>query len=346
MAIAALNWIKSLSAPVAWFGMILGMGMSLSVSAHEIRPASLVITERSAESYDVVWKQPVVGTMAIHLVPHLSSGALDRAPDQFIAAPGFLIKSWSISGGAALDGQTVIIEGLEHTVTDTLLRVNSLDGREINAVIRPSAPEFLLSLSGPKGVAVPAYLALGVEHILTGADHLMFVFGLLLLVGIKWRIAGVVTAFTLAHSITLALAALGYIHVEPSVVEALVALSIIFVAAELIPRPGKPPTLTQRQPWLIAFAFGLLHGLAFAGALAEVGLPKDAALFALFTFNLGVELGQLIFVVAAIGAIMVLRRIPMFAAGSLHHRLAQVPAYGIGAAASYWFIERMVAVYF
>ena len=202
----------------------------------------------------------------------------------------------------------------------------------------------VLALAGPRGLAVPAYLALGVQHILTGVDHLMFVLGLLLLIGPTWQLVKTVSAFTVAHSLTLALAALGFLHFPSAVIEALVALSIVFVACELVRPADAPPTLTRRRPWLIAFIFGLLHGLAFAGALAEVGLPGGAAPQALFLFNVGVEIGQLLFIGAALAAIAGLRALgralkfdaPAFA------RVA--PAYVIGGSAAAWLIERVFAV--
>ena len=182
-------------------------------------------------------------------------------------------------------------------------------------------------------------------HILTGPDHLMFVLGLLLLSGIGWRIVKVISAFTVAHSITLALAALGYIHFPSAVIEALVALSIVFVAFELVPRPDAPPSLTRRFPWLIAFVFGLLHGMAFAGALAAIGLPARAAPQALLLFNLGVELGQLMFIAGTIGVIFALRwvraRVPLDTA--MVARLA--PAYAIGGCAMFWLFDRLAAAY-
>jgi hypothetical protein len=201
-----------------------------------------------------------------------------------------------------------------------------------------------LALAAPRGLKIPAYVTLGVGHILTGFDHLMFVLGLLLLIGPNWRLVKAVTAFTVAHSLTLALAALGFVHFPSAIIEALVALSIVFVACELVPLPGRPETLTHRHPWLIAFTFGLLHGLAFAGALAEVGLPKGAEPAALFLFNVGVEIGQLTFIAVAIGAIWALRwlrkRLP-----AITPEFARVaPAYVIGSCAAFWLIERIFAV--
>jgi hydrogenase/urease accessory protein HupE len=337
--------IRAAKAWWAALAMLVWLAAPAPAQAHEVRPALLQITETGPGAYEVLWKQPLVGEMGLHLVPHLSSGAIERQPDHSSSAPGFLIRTWRVQGAAALDGQTITIEGLAQTVTDVLVRVSAADGRTINAVVRPAQPTLKLQLSGPTGTALPAYLTLGIEHILTGIDHLAFVLGLLLLIGPSWRVVKAITAFTVAHSITLALAALGFIHFPIAVIEALVALSIVFVAAELLPLPGRPETLTRQRPWLIAFIFGLLHGLAFAGALAQIGLPPKAAPMALLLFNLGVEIGQVAFIVLAIAAILALRwlRARIHLDSAPFARLA--PAYVIGGFSAYWFIDRLLTAF-
>jgi len=314
----------------------------LAARAHEVRPALLQIVQTAPGDYDVVWKQPTVGDMAVHLVPHLSGGALEAPPAVDDAEIGYRTKSWHVRHATSLDGQTVSIEGLPLSVTDVLLRITTPDGHEVSAVLRPAAPEQRLTLSGPKGIAVPGYLRLGVEHILTGFDHLLFVLGLLLLIGPNWRVVKAISAFTVAHSLTLALAALGYVRFPSAVIEALVALSIVFVACELAPG-GRPDTLTRRRPWLIAFTFGLLHGLAFAGALSQIGLPPKATPAALFLFNVGVELGQLLFIVAAIVAMRLFDLVSRRWTWPTTAWARAAPAYVIGGLASYWLIERALA---
>lgn len=324
--------------------LLLALLVPRLAAAHEVRPALIQITEAGPGRYDVVWKQPMVGDMTIHMDPHLSSGTIDREPASEEVQPGFVVRTWHVAGGPPLDGQTVTIEGLSQTVTDVLMRVTTADGKVVNDVIRPADPSRKLALAAPAGLRIPAYLRLGIEHILTGVDHLMFVLGLLLLIGPNWRLVKAVSAFTVAHSITLALAALGFVRFPSAIIEAMVALSIVFVACELVPLPGRPETLTRKHPWLIAFTFGLLHGLAFAGALAEVGLPRGAEPQALLLFNIGVEIGQLLFIGAALVAIAALRAVsrrlridsPVFA------RVA--PAYIIGGFAAFWLIERALAV--
>ena len=308
--------------------------------AHEVRPALLQITETAPKVYEVTWKQPMVGDLAIHLVPHLSSGALDHAPDSEDAQQGFRIKLWRLKN-AVLDGQTLSIEGLSASVTDVLLRVETKSGKRIDTVMRPAQSNYTFNLSGPKGIAVPGYLRMGVEHILTGFDHLLFVFGLFLLVGPSWRLVKAITAFTVAHSITLGLAALGFIHFPSAVIEALVALSIVFVAWELVQGPASR-SLAYRYPWMIAFTFGLLHGLAFAGALADVGLPQGEAPLALLLFNVGVEIGQLSFIAVVVFAAKLMQRLPAWRSAESLPFARIAPAYVIGALATYWLIERIV----
>jgi len=322
--------------------LMLALLIPAGAKAHEVRPALLQITQTAPGDYDVTWKQPTVGEMAVHLVPHLSSGALDAEPARDDAEIGFRTRTWHVRHAAPLDGQTVSIEGLPLSVTDVLVRVTLPGGREVDGLLRPAAPEMKLSLSAPQGIAVPGYLRLGVEHFLTGFDHLLFVLGLLLLTGPNWRVVKAVSAFTVAHSITLALAALGYVHFPSAVIEALVALSIVFVACELAPG-GDPDTLTKRHPWLIAFAFGLLHGLAFAGALTQIGLPPKATPLALFLFNVGVEIGQLMFIAVAIAAMKLVEVVGRNWAWRQSAWARAAPAYAIGGLASYWLIERALA---
>ena len=315
--------------------------------AHEVRPGYLEIRETAPARFVLTWKQPVMGDVAIRLEPRLSNGWLDRRADEDFISPAFRIRTWRVSSAAPdpLAGQTLRIDGLERSITDVIVDVRLADGRAFETIVKPEEPSARLAFGRVGGLAVPAYFELGVEHILTGIDHLMFVLGLLLLVGIDWRLVKAITAFTAAHSLTLAASALGLVHVNSAVIEALVALSIVFVASELMNKMRGQGGLTTRWPWLIAFVFGLLHGFAFAGALAEVGLPKDAIPASLLLFNLGVEAGQLLFVGAAILVILALRpvrlRLPVAS-----DRFGQALApYAIGGFAAFWFIERTVAAF-
>lgn len=312
---------------------------------HEVRPAYLQIDETAPGRYAIAWKQPVVSDMALHLVPHLSAGWLETPPATVFVTPLYRIETWNLSARATLAGQTLVIEGLERSITDVLVRANVKGEKPFQAILHHDAPSLVFAFDGAEGLQLPAYLLLGVEHILTGPDHLCFVLGLMLLVGLRWRLIKAITAFTVAHSLTLAAAALGFVHFPSAVIEALVAMSILFLATELVHARQGHVGLTMRYPWLIAFTFGLLHGLAFAGALADVGLPPNAIPEALFLFNVGVELGQLMFIAAAAAAMLVLawlsRRLPRW----WEALRGEIPPYAIGSFAAFWFIERLATVF-
>jgi hydrogenase/urease accessory protein HupE len=312
--------------------------------AHEIRPAYFEIAQAGDAQYTVTWKQPVVGDMALPLAPRLSNGWIDGPPGDAFATPGFLIKTWTVDSAAPLAGATLSIGGLAQTHLDVLAVVRLKDGVVHQVILTPDHSSATLDAGGPTGLPVPAYLRLGIEHILTGPDHLSFVFGLLLLIGLRWELLKAITAFTVAHSITLAASALNLVRPHPPVIETLVALSIVFLAVELL-RPAERMTLARRAPWIIAFVFGLMHGFAFAGALADVGLPQGAIPMALFLFNLGVEIGQLIFVAAAIVAMQACGVLATRLDSQWRPALRAVPAYGIGIFAAYLFIDRIAAVF-
>jgi hydrogenase/urease accessory protein HupE len=307
-------------------------------SAHEVRPAYLEVTERADGRADVLWKQPSMGAMAIRLVPHISGGLLERPPSSVSTAPNFEIRAWRglKPGPQGIDGRTVTIEGLDRTITDVLVVVTLKTGDSVQEVLRPQNPSLALHIA-KTGMAVPAYLTLGIEHILTGIDHLSFVLGLLLLVHGRVNLFKTITAFTIAHSITLAATTLHLITVQPSLIEALVAFSILFVAVELVHLYQGREGLTVRFPWVIAFTFGLLHGSAFAGALKEIGLPPNDIPLSLLLFNVGVELGQLLFVAAIMALGWLISKLPR----ALPAWTRWVPPYAIGGFAGFWFLERL-----
>jgi hydrogenase/urease accessory protein HupE len=312
--------------------------------AHEVRPAYVEISAR-ADGYRVVWKQPLASLSTTPLTLRLSGGALDGRPSQVERSAAYQVLTWDVSTPTPpLDGQRLQIEGLDRGITDALVRIVSPAGATATYRLTPDAPALTVATgANPGGGSLPvaAYLPLGVEHILLGFDHLLFVLGLLLIVGHGRRLLWTITAFTVAHSLTLALAALGVVTVPAALVEAAIALSIVFVAVEVVNLWRGRPGLSTRWPWAVAFAFGLLHGLGFASALADIGLPPDAVAPALLLFNVGVELGQLAFVAVAVLVVAALRdRLPP--------RLAVArwcAPYAIGGLAAYWFIERAVSVF-
>jgi hydrogenase/urease accessory protein HupE len=228
---------------------------------------------------------------------------------------------------------------LEATLTDALVRVTFLDGSTWVQRLTPRQPASLIPARPSAWSVAGTYLALGVEHILTGIDHLLFVLALLLLTKGPWRLVKTVTAFTVAHSVTLALATLGIVHVPSRPVEAVIALSIVFVAAEIVQARRGRAGLAARMPWIVAFIFGLLHGFGFAGTLSAIGLPEGQIPMALLFFNLGVEVGQLLFVAAVLALVAGARRIPM----AWPRWAGLVPPYAIGSLAMFWVIQRVAA---
>jgi hydrogenase/urease accessory protein HupE len=247
------------------------------------------------------------------------------------------IQTWRLRIAAPLRGQQVRIDGLAGTMTDALVRIEFADGSSWVQRLTPGQPAATIP-TRPSALGVAGlYLQLGIEHILTGIDHLLFVLALLMIAGPTWRLVKTITAFTVAHSITLAAATLGFVYVPSRPVEAAIALSIVFVAAEIVHLRHGRVGLAARMPWIVAFTFGLLHGFGFAGALSEVGLPQGHIPVALLFFNIGVEIGQLLFVGAVLTVVAGLRR-----ARVPYPRWAElIPPYAIGIVATFWVIQRV-----
>jgi len=317
---------------------LLGAGVA---GAHEVRPGYLEIQQTAAETYDVLWKVPGKGELRLGIYARMPENCEALRPPSTRTVGGAYLDRWTVVCPGGLTGETITIDGLASTLTDVLVRLERLDGTTQVELLAPKAPSFVVEAAqGWLGIA-GTYLRLGVEHILKGIDHLLFVLALLILVEGRRRLIGTVTAFTVAHSLTLAAATLGFVHVPQQPVEAVIALSIVFVAGEIAhgyQSQGGRPGLAQRWPWIVAFIFGLLHGFGFAGALTEIGLPEQAIPLALLFFNVGVEVGQLLFIAAMLLLLALGKRasIPQPAWAW------RVPAYGIGALAMFWTIERVV----
>lgn len=315
--------------------LVLGGG---PLAAHETRPAYLEIVEEADGGARVVWREPLAGEYVLALAPWLSSGWLDRKPTRQWASAESATRVWDIAPPREpVGGQTLRIDGLERTITDVLVRIRHASGRETTTLLRPVSRELRIPAEGARGgLTVPAYFRLGLEHIFTGWDHLLYLFGLLLLIDGWRRLLAAISAFTVAHSLTLAAASLGLVRLDPAAVEAAIALSILYVAVELAHRARGEPGLAQQRPWLVAFGFGLLHGFGFAGALRDVGVPRETLVPALLSFNLGIEAGQLLFAAAALAVLYLASRLaPAWRASALW-----LAPHAIGAIAAFWFIER------
>lgn len=324
---------------------VAAIALALPAVAHRLSPAFFGLTETAADVFDVQWKVSISGGLAAVLEPQVPDGCTLRESVRTYVVDDVRFQHAALDCPGGVGGRAFTVTGLEATQTDVLLRVAYLDGSASNQRLTPDEPSVTIPARPSTFEVVQTYVTLGVEHILLGIDHLLFVLALLLLVRGVGRLVATVTAFTVAHSITLGAATLGFVHVPSAPVEAVIALSILFLASELARRAAGADAagadLTARFPWLVAFAFGLLHGFGFAGALSEVGLPASAVPLALLFFNVGVELGQLVFIAAVFGFAYLVRA----AATRVPAVWQKAVAYGIGSVAAFWVIERTLAVF-
>jgi len=320
-----------------------------TASSHEVRPGYLEMIEINPQTWDVLWKVPAKNDKRLALYVGFPAHCTESEPSsRFIG--GAYIERWRVSCESSLYGEILTIKGLPGTRTDVLARILRLDDTSQTQRLTPGTPAFEVTRTETWTQVALTYAGLGVEHILLGIDHLLFVLALLFLVGNWPRLIGTVTAFTLAHSLTLAAATLGWVRVPQSPVEAVIALSIVLVATEIIHKQQGRPGLAARMPWVVAFVFGLLHGFGFAGALIEIGLPQTAIPIALAFFNIGVELGQLMFIAAVFLVFLVLHKIldrskSQASEGTwmIADRFSKSASYVIGTLAAFWLFERTLA---
>lgn len=312
--------------------------LSTSARADELRPGYLELTQKDAAHWQMIWKAPVLGGLATRSRPALPAFCTVGAAESRLDG-GNVVTAMPVTCTRPLDGQQVGIAGMEQSFTDALVRIAPL-GRPVQAErLTPDRPMVTVHAVPARWQVAKTYLLLGVEHILTGYDHLLFVIALVLLLGRPWVVVKAATAFTVAHSLTLAGTTLGLFGLAQAPVEALVALSIVFLAVEIVKQQEGTQRLSQRIPWIIAFFFGLIHGFGFAGALREIGLPESDVPVSLLTFNVGVELGQLAIIAGVLTVLALLRRF----APSARRPATLAASYAIGTVASFWFIERMIA---
>jgi len=313
--------------------------VSMTSLADVFRPAYLELRETGESTYDVMWKVPAQGEARLAVNVAFPEGTRQVTAPQGYFNDGSFVERWKIERPGGLTGATLRIEGIAASVTDVIVRIERRDGTSQVERLLPERPQFTVRAATSVGEVAWSYLVLGVQHILGGVDHLLFVLALLLIVRGGKRIFLTITAFTVAHSITLVSATLGWVRVPGPPVEATIALSIVFVAAEVLHGQRGSPGLTARAPWVVAFTFGLLHGFGFAGALAAVGLPQKAIPVALLMFNVGVEIGQLLFVAFVLGVRAGVMRLPVRTPAWA----VQAAPYAIGTIAMYWVIERVAA---
>jgi HupE / UreJ protein len=313
-------------------------GLLAIVQAHEIRPALLTITEEKPGWFEVIWKVPVLPGYELDITPVLPSSLAAYGPPANHDVPGAKVQvSTYQAKEGGLAGETITIEGLSATQIDTMVRINFVDNTTQSAILRPASPSFTVPAPGTKAEIAWVYLRLGVEHILQGIDHLLFVLGLLLIVGSRLTLLKTITAFTIAHSITLAIATLGYASAPVLPLNAAIALSILFLGPEIVRVWKGETSFTIRHPWVVAFAFGLLHGFGFASGLTTIGLSRGEIPLALLLFNVGVEIGQLFFVMM----IVMLERSFRTLEIRWPRWTEALPAYTVGGLGAFWTIQRV-----
>jgi hydrogenase/urease accessory protein HupE len=330
--VATRTWISCLLLLVARAGPL---------HAHTSLPGYLDIKETTPGNFDFSWRVPIAEGPPPAIYPIFPEGCKVSESLRTEQAPASIIRRGSLQCGAqGLVSAPIEISGLNVTILDVLLRVTFADGTTVSHMLKPLNPQWTVTReSGP--IDRWGYLGLGVAHILYGIDHLLFVLGLLLIVHGTSRLLKTITAFTVAHTITLALAVLKVIRISSTPVEAVIALSIVFLAVELVQQQRKQPSLTSERPWIVAFAFGLLHGFGFAGTLSRIGIPYSEIPAALLFFNLGVEAGQIAFVAVFLAFIHSLRTLEI----RWPAWVRPVPAYAIGSVASFWLVQRCAMIF-
>ena len=325
------------------FGWML-FAVALPALADEFRPAYLQLRQVDATGYEVLWKVPALDeTTTLSVVPIFPASARALTPVHSSYAAGTAVQRWRVEVDGGLADKAIAFSNLSAARIDVLVRLERADGSVQLGRVLPLDPRFVVTASPAPFEVVQTYTVLGIEHILTGFDHLLFVLALVILVKGVRRLIATVTAFTVAHSLTLVAATLGWVHVPGPPVEAAIALSIMFVAAEIVHSRQGMNGLTERFPWIVAFTFGLLHGFGFASALSEGGLPQTAIPVALLFFNVGVEIGQLLFIAFVFAAIALARQALRRFAMPQPAWSWRVSPYAIGSVAAFWAIQRIVA---
>ncbi|WP_170464354.1 HupE/UreJ family protein [Ruegeria arenilitoris] len=308
---------------------------------HALDPGYLDLRQLAANTWQVLWRKPDVNGQPMDIDAVLPSQCTQsRGPDPQSDGSAW-IATWVTECSGGIAGQIIAIEGLERQRNDVLLRIQPLSASPATFRFTPGNPALTVPERPTTWSVLGSYFQLGFEHILEGWDHLLFVFALFILVRDPWRLVGAVTAFTVAHSITLALATLGVLHVPGPPVEAVIALSIVFLALEILKHKDGTLRLSEQYPWIVCFCFGLLHGLGFAGALAEIGVPSDDLFAALLAFNVGVEAGQLLFIGALSAVILTWRFVLPTVSKAITPIVIPMTGYAIGCVSMYWLVERV-----
>ncbi len=316
--------------------------MAPSLWAHESRPAYLEVKETAPGQYSLLWRTPTLAGMRLPVglqlpddVRNLKEPATEELTDSEVT------RYTIAAGPSGLSGKRIEFPGLQGTITDVLVRVEMLDGRSWTVIVHPSQPWVEITAAQTRLQVMGSFIVQGIRHILFGADHMLFVLGLLLIVKDRWMLLKTITAFTVAHSITLAIATLGYAEAPVLPLNAAIALSILFLGPEIVRSWRGETSFTIRHPWVVAFAFGLLHGFGFASALTSAGLPKAELPTALLSFNVGVEIGQLSFV----ALILLLERAFRILQVRWPRWAEALPGYAVGSLGAFWTVQRLAIMF-
>lgn len=315
--------------------------VSPSSQAHESRPAYLEIDQTTVSHYKVIWHTPVNAGSRFQVVVKFPDGVRNLTEPAIQELPGSLVERRLIEVSGGLAEKRIELIGLQLTITDVLVRIKNLDGTTQTVRLTPSAPSFVVEASPGVSEVARTYTGLGIAHILTGVDHLLFILALLIITKGGWKLVKTVTAFTLSHSVTLTAVTLGFVHVPTRPVEAVIALSIVFVAVEIVRARRGVVGIAAKTPWVVAFAFGLIHGLGFASGLSDIGLPAGHIPTALLFFSLGVESGHFMFIGVVLSLIVLAHRVRI----AFPRWTELVPPYTIGAIAMFWVIQRTVLIF-
>lgn len=327
------------------FGLLAFAGFlatAMLARAHEVRPARLIVSEKSDGRFRVRWKVPAMGDRRIAIDPIFPERCVGASGETEGTASDASVQSWYVTCRGGLADSEIAFSNLSSTMIDVLVRVVFLDGRDYTGLVRPTRPVFRVPARDSESSIFGGYFVLGVGHILFGWDHLLFVLGLVLLVADGRRLVWAITGFTAAHSVTLALATLSVVRVPGPPVEALISLSIVLLAVEVMRyRKTGVETLAIRSPWVVSVAIGLVHGLGFAGALSEYGLPAYAKFISLLAFNLGVEAGQLTFIGSLIVIVVLARRIEPRSRRRIGPLAGRAAVWFIGICGAFWLVQRV-----
>jgi hypothetical protein len=312
------------------------LGLAPAALAHEARPAYLEIRETQANRFDILWRTPVLSGMRLPIALRLPEGVRNVREPTVQELRDSLLERRSIEAVGGLAGRRIEFPGLQGTITDVLVRVEMHDGRKWTTIVRASQPWVEIAAAQSAIGLLGTYLVQGIRHIAFGLDHLLFVLGLLLIVQDRWMLIKTITAFTVAHSLTLAIATFGWADAPVLPLNAAIALSIFFLGPEIVRSWRGETSFTIRHPWVVAFVFGLIHGFGFASALTGAGLPRRDLPLALLGFNVGVELGQVAFVVLVVLLERSFRQLRI----RWPRWVEALPGYAVGTLGAFWTIQR------